>query len=879
MEISSRAAAKEEANRRQRVSERRKFYEQIEETEVRDGRINRCVLEYDLGTKEPLVEVEAALVRDMKPHQVEGVKFLYDTVIESIEQVSQNAPGSGAILAHCMGLGKTFQVISFLQTVMTHGILKRYIRKVIVVCPCNVVLNWVREFEMWIDENEDVKDALRVYECSGPKNIHERLEMLEDWSRNGGVFILGYSMFRLMSRKNAAPWEIEAKLPLLLHDPGADLVVCDEGHLLKNGKTQISKAMNLIRTKRRVILTGTPLQNNMSEYHCMLSFVKPNLLGTHKEFNNRFLIPITYGQELHATVYAVRRMRKRVHILNQLLAGCIHRRDYNHLTPYLPTKFEYIISIELSDMQKNLYRQYLDYIGIGEDTPRERLKRRMLLMDYQVLKMVWTHPSLVTESEHRREQIRQRRTSKQKPLNLDDSIGAWDSLVFGQIGQEEILKFCGLDEFRFETQNEQAGPVDISAKGEPDKWWSDVLPSGAEELESLALSSKLSLAFEILRESELVGDKVILFSTSILTLDLVERNLRIEYDRAVAENPESSAIRSWLPGVDYFRLDGKTDINVRKRDIDQFNDPRNRRARLFLVSTKAGGNGTNMVGANRVIVLDASWNPSDDSQAVFRVYRFGQTKPVFVYRLVAHATMEEKIYDRQVSKISLACRVVDEQNLERHFNEADLRALYEFKPEKDARRTPSIPKDPLLAELLLRCRTLIRGYHEHDSLLRQELEDELTEEERKQAWKEYEDERDGKAPPRAPTSLSESAASAPGKRSQPASTGCPTTPAPFVYDVNQDPYWQQVAPHAEAQDYEELHKQMLGDFMTGALPLPAQSISPVAQQQYEIPQWLLGGVPNVASAPDTGTPADLGKLLNESMLTAFGVDDPSMGPK
>lgn len=106
--------------------------------------------------------------------------------------------------------------------------------------------------------------------------------------------------------------------------------------------------------------------------------------------------------------------------------------------------------------------------------------------------------------------------------------------------------------------------------------------------------------------------------------------------------------------------------------------------------------------------------------------------------------MEEKIYDRQVNKISLASRVVDEQNLERHFNESDLKALYEFFPEKDARKTPVVPKDMLLADMLIKHKSLIVGYHEHDSLLQKETEDELTEEERKQAWKEYEDERDGK---------------------------------------------------------------------------------------------------------------------------------------
>jgi transcriptional regulator ATRX len=134
-------------------------------------------------------------------------------------------------------------------------------------------------------------------------------------------------------------------------------------------------------------------------------------------------------------------------------------------------------------------------------------------------------------------------------------------------------------------------------------------------------------------------------------------------------------------------------------------------------------------------------------QSIFRVYRFGQDKPCYIYRLLSQGTMEEKIYNRQVTKQSLAMRVVDEQQLDRHFTQSELKELYNFQPdiwdESRQHDTPVLPSDPVLAELLKSSGKWISRYHEHDTLLQNREDEGLSEAERKAAWKEYEAEKHG----------------------------------------------------------------------------------------------------------------------------------------
>ena len=227
-----------------------------------------------------------------------------------------------------------------------------------------------------------------------------------------------------------------------------------------------------------------------------------------------------------------------------------------------------------------------------------------------------------------------------------------------------------------------------------------------------------------------------------------------EVTDCTGDNAMADYLDTWIPGKhdqhhllvhhhalgkDYYRMDGSTNAETRKIWCKFFNRTTSHRMRLFLISTKAGGLGINLVGANRVVIFDASWNPSHDVQSIFRVFRFGQTKPVYIYRFLAKGTMEEKIYDRQVTKQSLAARVVDEQQIQRHFTMNELSELYKFNDEPlSARPVPVVPEDRILAELVDKHKKIIWSINNHDSLLKNQVDEYLTEEERKAAWAEFE---------------------------------------------------------------------------------------------------------------------------------------------
>lgn len=466
---------------------------------------------------------------------------------------------------------------------------------------------------------------------------------------------------------------------------------------------------------RRIVLTGTPIQNNLNEYYAMVDWIKPSFLGTIKEFNNLYANPIKDGQHKDSTSEMIKRMKGRSFVLNRKLSKFVQRKEASVLKDFLPGKYEYCIFVPLTKLQENLYEYFL------KQNPLDSGKR--LLPDYTALRKIWTHPKVLQYAYERAKRGENKFSEPQPPSNKRSNNQ--------------------FDEGENEEPPDDVYDVSQGTTGVSSNWWSDFVSE--DDMESLYSSNKMILLFEILRYCQQKGEKVLLFSAFVAVLNVVE-----EFMKKISNqdgNPKAQQYgyshykTSWVEGRDYYRMDGKTPKELRHRMVNSFNDKSNSNLRVFLISSKAGGQGINLIGANRCIILDTSWNPANDQQNIFRIFRLGQPKTCYIYRLIGQGTMEEKVYSRSVTKQAMSGRVVDKKQIDRHYELNELSELYTLtKTDISKRPKPSVPSDDILKYLLHSHPGRAYKYHEHDTLLENKPDQDLNDDERDEAWKAYEEE-------------------------------------------------------------------------------------------------------------------------------------------
>ncbi|KAL1021367.1 hypothetical protein UPYG_G00012390 [Umbra pygmaea] len=718
----------------------------------------RVLVNLNHPTEEADIFLSPQLARVVKPHQVGGIRFLYDNLVESLEHF-ETSSGFGCILAHSMGLGKTLQVISFIDVLLRHT----KANTVLAIVPVNTLQNWLAEFNIWLPPADALPDGIdpahfspRTFKVHILNDEHKttatRARVISDWSRDGGVLLMGYEMYRLLSLKKSfvAGRKKKSKKPqgpmvinldeedrqqeLLqgiqkaLLRPGPDVVICDEGHRIKNCHASTSQALKNISTRRRVVLTGYPLQNNLIEYWCMVDFVRPDFLGTRQEFSNMFERPILNGQCVDSTPQDIQLMRYRSHVLHSLLEGFVQRRGHDVLRDQLPSKEEHVILVRLSPLQRALYTEFMNRFREAGNSGWLSLNP---LKAFSVCCKIWNHPDVLYET------LQKENLVNEQDLDLED-------ITNGPVTNQKIKTSedtNGIAELSLNTMQEKANQV-VSFE-----WAKEIMLQYKPGL--LENSAKMVLLFHLIDQSVKKGDKILVFSQSLSTLSVIEEFLAKR--RLPATRAREGNNQYWVRNLNYYRLDGSTSASERERLINQFNDLSNISAMAFLLSTRAGCLGVNLIGANRVVVFDASWNPCHDAQAVCRVYRYGQKKPCHIYRLVCDFTLEKKIYDRQISKKGMSDRVVDDLNPVLSFTRREVESLLHF-----------VEQEPDVSQVKLQLRpdmeTSIREvcqlyphlvtqqpFH-HESLLLDHREMKLTRTEKAAARKSYEDEKRASVP-------------------------------------------------------------------------------------------------------------------------------------
>ena len=491
----------------------------------------------------------------------------------------------GGVIGDEMGLGKTIQIIAFLAGLQYSKMLfnpevEETRGPVLVVCPATVMRQWVNEFHTWwpplrvailhssgsgmMDLKREEALERRAAKSEDSKSSRMASRIVDRVTSLGHVLVTTYAGLRIY-RKQLIPvkWSY---------------AILDEGHKIRNPDSEISLTAKQLLTPHRVILSGTPMQNNLTELWSLFDFVFPGRLGTLPVFQAQFAVPINIGGYANATNIQVQTAYKCAVVLRDLINPYLLRRMKNDVAADLPRKSEQVLFCKLTTTQRKAYE---DFIGSNEMESIFAGKRQVLY-GVDVLRKICNHPDLV------------QRTILQKKSNY-------------HYGSE-------------------------------------------------SKSGKMKVVKALLELWKRQGHRTLLFSQTRQMLDILERFL------------------NEIGGLEYRRMDGSTNIGIRQTIVDEFNS--NEDIDVFLLTTRVGGLGINLTGADRVIIFDPDWNPSTDVQARERAWRLGQKREVTIYRLMTSGTIEEKIYHRQIFKQFLTNKILKDPKQRRFFKMNDLHDLF-----------------------------------------------------------------------------------------------------------------------------------------------------------------------------------------------------------
>ena len=583
--------------------------------------------------KQHTVEVIPELCCKLRPHQREGVTFLFECTMGL-----RGFEGEGCILADDMGLGKTLMSIVLLWTLVNQGVNpaepnKAACRRVIIACPTSLVGNWDNELKKWIPAQA----------CNSFPVKSEAKATIRNFLNFRGkhaVLIVSYDQLRL-NKKMFLPSKVQS---MTMGNNGTgccDLLICDEAHKLKNSESENSRALSCLPAKKRILLSGTPMQNELGEFFNMVNFCNPGVLGTSAEFRKKYERPILESREPDCP----RHKKEKAAVLQKELSTTVNefilKRGNILNAQHLPPKLVQVVCCRLTEEQTRMYDTL-----IGTKDVRHILQGKQCdsLLYIRHLINICSHPQLIQDTY----------ASKVKAGESDELL-------------QEVVKVAdsNTQTNAMTTAQGRYGPITTSA--------STTTRVDPNRSGKLLVLYRMMLTMRALKN----GERIVIVSNYTSTLDLIE----------------AMCMQNQWPCA---RLDGGTPGPKRTKLVDEFNNVASP-GFAFLLSSKAGGCGINLIGGSRLVLFDPDWNPASDKQAAGRIWREGQKRRCYIYRFMSSGSIEEKIIQRQLSKEGLQ-NVVEDTEQVNEISSKDLKALFVRRDE-----TPSDTHDTLACK---RCSTV-----------------------------------------------------------------------------------------------------------------------------------------------------------------------------
>lgn len=504
-------------------------------------------------------EIPVGIKATLRSYQQEGVNWL----------AFLNRYGLHGILCDDMGLGKTLQTLCMVAS--DHHLRAEEFAKTsdpnfrrlpsLIVCPPTLSGHWQQEIRQYAPFLSSV-----AYVGSPPirGQYKDQLDKVD-------IVITSYDICRN---------DLD-----ILKSINWNYCVLDEGHLIKNSKSKTSQAVKNFQSNHRLILSGTPIQNNVLELWSLFDFLMPGFLGSEKVFQERFAKPIAASRFAKSSSKEQERGALAVEALHKQVLPFLLRRLKEEVLDDLPPKILQNYYCDLSELQRNLFDDFTRRQGkeiqakAGE---ADRDSKQHIFQALQYMKKLCNSPALVVKGPANKAYEPTQQYLKKNNTTIDDIVHA------PKLGAlKDLLVDCGIGAADVVTS--QSGP----ANGD--------LPE--------AVSQHRALIFCQMKEM----------------LDMVQ----------------TTVLQKMLPSVQFMRLDGSVEATKRQDIVNKFNsDPS---YDVLLLTTSVGGLGLNLTGADTVIFVEHDWNPQKDIQAMDRAHRIGQKKVVNVYRIVTRGTLEEKI--------------------------------------------------------------------------------------------------------------------------------------------------------------------------------------------------------------------------------------------